>query len=121
MKFFLDTNAAIYLLGDRLAEPLPAGQYFVSVVTEMELLCYPAITPSVEAQIHDFLSAVTLVELTPDVRAVAIDLRRRYPLKLPDAIVAASALRLQVPLLTNDVRLQAVAGLSCQPLVLRGD
>lgn len=37
----LDTNAVLYLLGGRLAEPLPEGRYFASVMTEMELLSYP--------------------------------------------------------------------------------
>ena len=38
MTGLLDTNVALYLLGGRLAEPLPGGNYGVSVVTEMELL-----------------------------------------------------------------------------------
>ena len=46
LKFVLDTNAVLYFLGDRLAEPLPSGDYFVSIITEMELLSYPSITPS---------------------------------------------------------------------------
>ena len=38
MTGLLDTNVALYLLGGRLAEPLPTGSYGVSVITEMELL-----------------------------------------------------------------------------------
>jgi predicted nucleic acid-binding protein len=38
MTGLLDTNVALYLLGGRLAEPLPSGSYGVSVITEMELL-----------------------------------------------------------------------------------
>ncbi len=34
----LDTNVVLYLLGGRLAKPLPSGQYVVSVITEIELL-----------------------------------------------------------------------------------
>ena len=33
----LDTNAVLYLLGGQLAESLPAGEYVVPVITEMEL------------------------------------------------------------------------------------
>lgn len=39
----LDTNVVLYLLGGRLANPLPSGQYFVSVITEIELLSYPSL------------------------------------------------------------------------------
>ena len=39
----VDTNVALYHLGDRLDEPLPPGQYFISVITEIELLSYPAL------------------------------------------------------------------------------
>ncbi len=35
-QFLLDTNIILYLLGGRLAEPLPEGNYYVSVMTEIE-------------------------------------------------------------------------------------
>ena len=38
MMGLLDANASLYLLGGRLAEPLPAGEDGVSVITAMELL-----------------------------------------------------------------------------------
>ncbi len=41
MRRVLDTNVALYLLGGRLAEHLPEGEYSISVITEMELLSYP--------------------------------------------------------------------------------
>ncbi len=44
MTGLLDTNVALYLLGGQLAEPLPAGSYGVSVITEMELLAWPSLT-----------------------------------------------------------------------------
>ena len=44
MRRLLDTNAALYLLDGRLAMPLEAGPYYVSVVSEMELLSYPDLT-----------------------------------------------------------------------------
>jgi hypothetical protein len=38
LKKVLDTNAILYLLGGKLAQALPAGEYFISVVSEIELL-----------------------------------------------------------------------------------
>ncbi|MEH2170206.1 MAG: hypothetical protein V7K41_26865, partial [Nostoc sp.] len=39
---FLDTNVILYFLGGRLVNPLLLGQYFISVITEIELLSYPS-------------------------------------------------------------------------------
>ncbi|CAN5575429.1 hypothetical protein BH18VER1_BH18VER1_22770 [soil metagenome] len=47
----LDTNVALYLLGGRLAAPLPAGDYGISVITEMELLAWPSLTADDKNQV----------------------------------------------------------------------
>jgi len=41
MSIVLDTNAVLYLLAGHLAEPLPQADFYVSVITEIELLSYP--------------------------------------------------------------------------------
>lgn len=64
----LDTNVALYLLGGKLAAPLPPGVYGVSVITEMELLAWPSLTSTEEAKVRAFLYRVTLCELTPTIR-----------------------------------------------------
>jgi predicted nucleic acid-binding protein len=83
----LDTNAVLYLLGGRLAESLEVGHYYVSVISEMELLSYPKLTNDAAHQIRSFLADVTVVELTKDVKTTAIELRREHALKNPDAII----------------------------------
>ena len=45
-----------------------------------------------------------------------MDLRKRFGLKLPDAIVAATALALEATLLTNDQRLLVLADVPTQTL-----
>ncbi|MGH9397948.1 MAG: hypothetical protein ACRD18_13995 [Terriglobia bacterium] len=50
LRAVLDTNAILYLLGGRLAQPLPPGFYFASVITEMELLSYPSLDTAAERQ-----------------------------------------------------------------------
>ncbi len=42
--FLLDTNIVLYFLGGPLVNPLPSGQYFISVITEIELLSYPSLS-----------------------------------------------------------------------------
>lgn len=119
MKRVLDTNAILYLLGGKLAQPLPPARYFISVISEMELLSYPSLDAEALAQIRSFLSEVSVVQLTEDIRELAVDLRRQHGLKLPDAIVAATALSLHAQLVTNDTRLLRVSGLTCQRVELK--
>jgi len=114
----LDTNVALYLLGGSLAIPLPEGEYGVSVITEMELLSWPSLTKEETKRVNAFLSTLTLCDLTPAVRVRAISLRREERLKLPDAIICATALELGLELWTNDTRLAKVPGLVCRSVSL---
>ena len=93
MTGLLDTNIALYLLGGRLAEPLSVGNYGVSVITEKtELLTWPSLSVEEEKKIREFLGQVAICELTPSIRARAVQLRKEQHLKLPNAIVCATAM-----------------------------
>lgn len=76
MTGLLDTNVALYLLGGRLAKPLPPGAYGVSVITEMELLAWPSLTTEEEKKVRQFLDQLVVCELTPSIRTRAVQLRR---------------------------------------------
>lgn len=119
MRIVLDTNAVLYLLGGRLAEPLPKADFYVSVITEIELLSYPLLNPDDEAEIHAFLDDVTIIDLTEQIKQSAIKLRRQYRFKLPDALIVATAYFLNADLLTNDIKLLNIAELSTKPLLLK--
>ena len=115
-RFVLDTNIILYFLGGRLADSFPDGAYAISVISELELLAYPGLVSSEEQRIRDFLSDVPVTDLTPSVKHHAVSLRKQFGLKLPDAIVAATALALEATLLTNDQRLLALSDVSTQAL-----
>lgn len=110
----LDTNVVLYFLGGRLTNPLPSGQYFVSVITEIELLSYPSLSSDEEVQIRDFLAKITVVELERSIKDLAITFRKQYRLRLPDAIIAATAQVLNATLFTNDVRLANLTEINTQ-------
>lgn len=121
VRYLLDTNVALYFLGGRLAEALPDGECVVSVITELELLAYPALDDRAEALVRQFLHSVGIVELTDRVKAETIRLRRSHGLKLPDAIVAGTAAASGVELLTNNARMLGVPGLRSRSVELRED
>jgi len=114
MTGLLDTNVALYLLGGRILSPLPIGSYGVSVITEMELLAWPSLTEQEEKRVREFLKAVAVCELTASIRGRAVELRKRQHLKLPDAVVCATAMEFDVELWTNDAGLARVPGLRCR-------
>ncbi len=118
-RYFLDTNAIIYLVNGRLASPLPEGKYSISIITEIELLSFAGLSDKEEQRIRELLLALDRVPLSDTVRDQTILLRRENRLKLPDAIIAASALTQQAVLLTNDQSFASIDGLDCKALQLK--
>jgi predicted nucleic acid-binding protein len=57
-----------------------------------------------EAQFRRFLSRFEVVQLTPAIAARAVVVRRTTRLKLPDAIVMATAIELGCELVTRNTR-----------------
>lgn len=102
-----------------LLKPLPVANYAIFVITEMELCSYPAITVIQEQWLKRFISDVEVVNLTNSIKEQTIKLRKERLLKLPDAIVCATAITERAVLLTNDKKLHEIDGLQCQALKLR--
>jgi len=110
LRRLLDTNVVLYHLGGRLVEPLGPAEYFVSVITELELLSYPGIDTESEGRIRAFLLDVTILPLDSAVCERTISLRRVHHLKLPDAVIAATAQAAGAELITNDATLLKLPG-----------
>lgn len=109
IDWLLDTNMVIGLLKGHapaiaLAEQsgLVLSRAAVSQITRMELLGYAKLTPQEEQEIRAFLAACQVQLLSEAIEAKAIELRRTGTFKLPDAIVAATAITGQLRLLTLD-------------------
>jgi predicted nucleic acid-binding protein len=104
-KFVLDTNAAINFLNDRISlSGFDDVEFFVSVITELELFAKPAMTPEEEAKIAAFLNDnVTIIGIDEPIKKETIALRRSTKIKLPDCIIAATSVVLGATLLTHDV------------------
>ena len=115
-RFLVDTNIFILLFNDSLAEPLPDGEIVCSVITEMELLSFPDITPSEEILIRTMLADMTVYDIDQAVKEEAIRLRRTSKLKLPDAIIVATATCHHAVLVTNDTEIRDVSDSECRSL-----
>lgn len=110
----LDTNVVLYFLGGRLVNPLPSGQYLISVITEIELLSYPSLSLEEERQIINFLNKITIIGIDNNIKNLTIAFRKQYKLKLPDAIIAAIAKSLNAILFTNNVKLAILTEINTQ-------
>ncbi|MDB5014720.1 MAG: twitching motility protein PilT [Daejeonella sp.] len=106
-SLFVDTNIILYLLsGDSTIADLFNGKsIFISFITQLELLGFKDIEPHELRKIEEFLTEATIVDINSEIKRIVINLRRSYKIKLPDAIVAASSLFLNLPLLTADRQL----------------
>jgi len=78
------------------------------VITEIALLSFPAISANDEHQIKQFLKDINVIELTPEIKEETIMLRRQKILKLPDAIICATAINTHAILVAADTRLHSV-------------
>jgi len=104
----LDTNVLIYLSkGQIQASRLikDGKEYFVSLITAMELLSYRFDSEDEETLVRQILSLFEVIEVTLPLSPLVTQLRRTQPLKLPDAIIAATAHYHDLTLITNDLRL----------------
>jgi predicted nucleic acid-binding protein len=75
------------------------------MITEIELLSYPNLGSDEEQQIRNFLTEITVVLIEMMIKEQAIALRKQHRLRLPDAMILATAIALNATLLTNDAGL----------------
>ncbi len=113
-KYLLDTNAVLYILnGDKaLAELLNGEKLYVSIITEMELLSYRNITAKEKQQIKNFLADFIIVQIDDEIRDQTIEIKKSTHLKLPDSIIAATAIALDIPFVTSDKQFRTVTNLN---------
>lgn len=96
---FLNGNAKINSFFEK---QLMKSHLHVSQVTRMELLGYPNISPDEEKFLKSLLSQVKILPIDDTVCDQAIDLRKEKKLKLPDALIAATAISFNLVLITCD-------------------
>jgi len=75
---------------------------YISVITELELLAYKGITSHEEVVIQDFISQCKVITINSAIKTETIRIRKKHNTKLPDSIIIATALYLDLPLITSD-------------------
>ncbi|MBB5438817.1 hypothetical protein HDC92_002498 [Pedobacter sp. AK017] len=82
-------------------------------MTEIELLCQKTLDKEQEFLIRSMLNTCFKVNHSQAITELTIQLRREHNVKIPDAIVAATAQLLQLPLITADKGFAKIKGIDC--------
>jgi predicted nucleic acid-binding protein len=106
-KIIFDTNTLLNFFKGKIdrntfMETVSGSLWFVSVVTRMELFAYSKLPADEEAEIRKFLKDCKVIPLNRRVEREAINFKRDTHRKLPDAIIAATAIVLDATLVTRD-------------------
>lgn len=104
MKAVFDTNILIdYLVGNPLAKK-ELEQYQspkISIITKMEILV--GVTDNEEI-VKEFVSSFELIPLNDEIAEIAISIRKATKLKIPDAIIWATAKHTGSLLITRNTK-----------------
>lgn len=108
-KYLIDTNAVIDYLGKRLPD---SGMDFmntiidaipnVSVITKIEVLGFNAPTEHYQLLVQ-FMNDASVLDLSNDVVDASILIRKNHKTKLPDAIIAATALVYDLVVISRNI------------------
>lgn len=103
VKYLLDTNAVIDALNQGFK--FPNNEYFISVITEIELFSYPYLSKEDTENLKIAIQQFESIELTSNIKEKTIEIRQKSKIKLPDSIIIASAISKNAILVTADKQL----------------
>lgn len=111
-SYCFDTNILIGLFSGKIDyRYVEAEEIFLSVISEIEYLAFENITYKEVELYNEFKSLIKISyidEHSKELEKKIIEIRKKYKLKLPDAIIAATALINNATLLTNDKEFKKV-------------
>lgn len=111
IKYIWDTNTVIYYLQQQFP---PSAEKFmdeligqtrpvISAITEIELLCWKSENQNDLKILQSFINDALVIELEQPIKFKTADIRKKHKVKLPDAIIAATALVYELILISRNV------------------
>jgi predicted nucleic acid-binding protein len=111
LAYTLDTNAILYYLKDDsnavslLREIfLHDAPVYISAITELELFAFPSLSAQEHALIDEIVSTLSVIPVDSHIARLASFIRREYRLKVPDSVIAATAIFTGSALVTRNTR-----------------
>ncbi|MET3979332.1 putative nucleic acid-binding protein [Mucilaginibacter sp. UYP25] len=101
-----DTNILIYISKNvlKITDLIPPNSSAqISVISYVEAMGFSFETEIAERYMQEICSSCQIIPLSESVIQETITIRKQYRIKLPDAIIYATALVQKLPLLTNNI------------------
>lgn len=113
IRIICDTNPLVYLLdGNReVGGFLKDKQIYVSAITELEMFGKQNLSKKESNIIDTLLEYCFVIDINQEIKTIYKEIKQKYSLKLPDAVIAATAIYLDIPLLTFDKEFKSVSEL----------
>jgi predicted nucleic acid-binding protein len=103
IDFLADTNFLINIsLKNSIVEPFIDFNIGISYISEIELIGVFSISKFQLSTSKELIKSCLVFEMNPKIKEQTILLKQKYKLKLPDAIIAATAIVYKLPFLTSD-------------------
>lgn len=110
-RYLLDSNTVIDYIarlhpenGRQWLNKIVDEEIIVSVITQIEVLSFDPGKDDNYPVLVDFFETANIFDLTGDVISKTIQIRQKQKIKLPDAVIAATALCNDFTLVTRDVK-----------------
>jgi predicted nucleic acid-binding protein len=113
-----DSNLIIYLSKELIStdDLIDNEVYAISVITYMEVLGYTFVSEKEETFVKELIQLFEIIYIDKEIVKQVIEIRKLYKIKLPDAIICATALTKKLALYTNDIRLNVIKELDVKSL-----
>ncbi len=107
----LDTNVIIDTLNNdfdllMFLDAFPDCEIYINPIVAIEVLAKPNMNEHEETAARTLLDSFKWIEFDKQVCDIAVTIRRSKELRLPDALIAASAILIGATVLSNDYHLK---------------
>ena len=111
MRYLIDTNILIYYFNGSLSVPakekvteMLTDDFNISIISKMEFLGFSRFDFREKQEAARFISFANVLPLSEAIVARTIQLKQTTKIKLPDAIIGATALSHNLNLVTHNVK-----------------
>ena len=119
-EFLIDTNIIIYYLNGTIPEnhyervsDIFRDSFNISTISKIEVLGWYRITDTNKLRVRRFLENANIIYLDDAIEEKTIEIKQNVKMDAPDAIIAATALRYELTLVTrNEKDFKKVEGLN---------
>lgn len=111
MNYLFDTNILIYYFNGSLTDDVKKNvsemlehNFSISIISKMEFLGFNQFTAREREKAEQFLSFADIIPLEDNIVDLVIQMKQNQKIKLPDAIIAATAISKNLNLVTRNVK-----------------